>query len=123
MVIFWTFLNFKYVRIIVFVTKIAVNIEQIIPIDKVTAKPLIGPDPNKYKLPAEIKVVKFDQDISWEKLPLTFTLLAAFHLNHFLGGNNDLTKAILHSEALNTLFQSNGHFFLVLRKCVYYIPT
>ena len=63
MVIFWTLLNFKYVKIIVFVTKIAVNIEQIIPIDKVTAKPFIGPDPNKYKLPAEIKVVKLESNI------------------------------------------------------------
>ena len=57
------FLIFKKVRIIVFVTKIAVNIEHIIPIDNVTANPLMGPEPNKYKLPAEINVVKLESKI------------------------------------------------------------
>ena len=35
----------------------AVNIEQTIPIDKVTAKPLIGPVPNTNKTTAAINVV------------------------------------------------------------------
>ena len=53
----------KKVKTIVFVTKIAVNIEHIIPNDKVTANPLIGPEPNKYRLPAEINVVKLASKI------------------------------------------------------------
>ena len=54
---------FKKVKIIVLVTKIAVNIEHIIPSDNVTANPFIGPEPNKYRLPAEIKVVKLESKI------------------------------------------------------------
>ena len=38
---------------------IAVNIEHIIPIDNVTAKPLIGPVPNVNNTIAAIKVVTF----------------------------------------------------------------
>ena len=36
---------------------IAVNIEQIIPIERVTAKPFIGPVPNTKRTRAAIKVV------------------------------------------------------------------
>ena len=43
---------------IVRVTKIAVNMEQIIPLLNVTANPLIGPDPIQAKTKAAIKVVR-----------------------------------------------------------------
>jgi hypothetical protein len=42
------------------VTNIAVNIDVIIPSDRVTANPLIGPDPNINKNRAANKVVKFE---------------------------------------------------------------
>ena len=48
---------------IVFVTNIAVNIEQMIPIDNVTAKPFIGPEPKTYKLKADTKVVRLESNI------------------------------------------------------------
>ena len=39
------------------VPRIAVNIEVRIPMERVIEKPLIGPDPRKNKIIAEIKVV------------------------------------------------------------------
>ena len=45
------------------VTITAVNIDVVIPIPSVTAKPLIGPDPKIYKNIAANKVVKFESMI------------------------------------------------------------
>ena len=44
---------------IVLVKNIAVNIEHIIPVHKVTAKPFIGPDPIQASTNAAIRVVTF----------------------------------------------------------------
>ena len=41
----------------------AVNIDVIIPIAKVTANPFIGPDPKEYKQSAANNVVKFESII------------------------------------------------------------
>ena len=54
---------FFHVEIIRRVSIIAVNIEVIIPIINVTAKPLIGPDPKLNKIKAAINVVKFASTI------------------------------------------------------------
>jgi len=45
-------------------TTIAVNIDVIIPIERVTAKPLTGPDPRKKSMIADIKVVIFASKIA-----------------------------------------------------------
>ena len=60
---FLILLLFNTVIKIVFVTKIAVNIEQIIPKESVIEKPFTGPEPKIYKLAAEINVVKFESKI------------------------------------------------------------
>ena len=60
---FLIFLLFNKVNKIVFVTKIAVNMEQIIPKDNVIAKPFTGPEPKIYKLPADIRVVRLESNI------------------------------------------------------------
>ena len=57
------FLLFNTVIKIVFVTKIAVNIEQIMPKHNVIENPFTGPEPKIYKLDAEIKVVRFESNI------------------------------------------------------------
>ena len=54
---------FIHAEIIRRVSIIAVNIEVIIPIINVTAKPLIGPDPKLNKIKAAINVVKFASTI------------------------------------------------------------
>ena len=56
-------LLFNIVIKIIFVTKIAVNIEQIMPKDNVIEKPFTGPEPKIYKLAAEINVVKLESKI------------------------------------------------------------
>ena len=49
--------------IIALVTVSAVNIDDTIPIIRVTAKPLIGPDPSENSITATINVVKFESTI------------------------------------------------------------
>ena len=56
-------LLFNMVIRIVFVTKIAVNIEQIMPTESVIEKPFTGPDPNMNRIIEAIKVVIFASNI------------------------------------------------------------
>ena len=80
MLIFLNCLKCARVKNIVLVTKIAVNIEQIIPTLKVVAKPLIGPDPIKDRTNAVNNVVMFASKIVSKALlyPLLIALDGIF---------------------------------------------
>ena len=54
---------FSQIAIIILVSIIAVNIEEIIPIDNVTANPLIDPLPKVKRKNATIKVVRLESII------------------------------------------------------------
>ena len=50
-------------------------------------------------------------------------LSAAAHLDHFLGGHEDLAELLLHPKALHTLLQRVGHLVLEAGIGVHHVPA
>src|ERR1700754_84969 len=64
-----------------------------------------------------------DEDVTGEERALTATLLAAAHLDDFLGRNQDLTELLFHALALDALFEGLANLLLEPRIGVNHVPA
>src|SRR5690606_11060396 len=63
------------------------------------------------------------QHVAGEELALGTALLAAAHLDHFLGRHQDLAKAVLHAGTGDPVAQRLRHRLLEARVGVHHVPT
>src|ERR1035437_5668243 len=75
-----------------------------------------------YQVPAFVCHFHLDQHVTGKKLAFGNALLSGFQLHHFFDWDQNLTKFILHTIALNALGQCTLHAFLKLRVCMNNIP-
>jgi len=63
-------------------------------------------------MPAFVIQLHLHQHVAGEKFAFTAAFLTIAHLDHFFSRHQDLPKAVLHAQAIHTLFQRATHLLL-----------
>src|SRR5882672_10936328 len=76
-----------------------------------------------HQVPGVVGHVHLDEHVAREELPLGDILLAALHLDHFLGGHQDLAELLLHAGAVDPVEQRLLHRLLEARIGMDHVPA